>query len=58
MCRAVTCKQCAKTTWAGCGNHVDQVRASVPAKQWCGHPNGGASDANRGGWLSRLLGRR
>src|SRR5436309_2495511 len=31
MCRPVTCKQCGKTSWAGCGQHVEQVKASVPA---------------------------
>lgn len=35
MCRPTTCSTCAKTTWAGCGEHVDQVKASVPADQWC-----------------------
>lgn len=35
MCRPVTCKNCGKTTWAGCGQHIDQVRATVPAGQWC-----------------------
>lgn len=40
MCRAVTCKQCGKTTWAGCGQHVDQVMRGVPASQRCpgNHP--------------------
>ena len=38
MCRAVTCKKCGKTTWAGCGQHVKQVMAGVPAAQRCpGH---------------------
>lgn len=38
MCRAVTCSVCGKTTWAGCGQHIDAVRRSVPASQWCpGH---------------------
>lgn len=38
MCRAVKCKVCGKTTWAGCGQHVEQVKAQVPADQWCpGH---------------------
>lgn len=36
MCRAVACRKCGKTTWAGCGMHVDVVRRSVPASQWCG----------------------
>ncbi|MFT4109775.1 hypothetical protein [Propionicimonas sp.] len=36
MCRPVTCTVCGKTTWAGCGQHIDQVKAAVPADQWCG----------------------
>ena len=28
MCRAVKCRKCGKTTWAGCGMHVDQVMAA------------------------------
>lgn len=43
MCRAVNCPVCGKTTWAGCGQHIDQVRRSVPAAQWCS----GHSDAER-----------
>jgi hypothetical protein len=35
MCRTVTCKTCNKTTWAGCGAHVDQVMASVPGEDRC-----------------------
>ncbi|MDO5049680.1 MAG: hypothetical protein Q4D87_07340 [Actinomycetaceae bacterium] len=35
MCSPITCPRCKKTTWTGCGNHVDQVRAMVPADQWC-----------------------
>lgn len=54
MCRAVTCTTCGKTTWAGCGQHVDQVKKGVPAGQWCpGHDD----EAPRRGFLSRLLGR-
>jgi hypothetical protein len=38
MCRAVSCTTCGKTTWAGCGQHVDQVMRGVPAAQRCsGH---------------------
>lgn len=39
--------------WSGCGQHIDQVKARVPAEQWCA---GHTADAN-GGWLSRILGR-
>ena len=51
MCRAVTCKQCGKTTWAGCGQHVDQVMRGVAAANRCpGHPRPAG-----GGWLGRLF---
>jgi hypothetical protein len=54
MCSPVRCKTCGKTTWSGCGQHVAQVKASVPAGQWCpGHP-----DAPRQGNLAKLLRRR
>ncbi|GAA0196865.1 MULTISPECIES: hypothetical protein [unclassified Aeromicrobium] len=54
MCRPVTCSTCSKTTWAGCGQHVAQVRAMVPDDQWCaGHPD----EPRSGGVLRRLLGR-
>lgn len=35
MCRAVSCKTCGNTTWAGCGKHVDQVMKGVPAARRC-----------------------
>lgn len=35
MCRPVLCKKCGHTTWAGCGQHIDQVKQSVPARDWC-----------------------
>ena len=35
MCRPVTCETCGKTTWAGCGEHIESVRELVPADQWC-----------------------
>lgn len=54
MCRATTCRTCGKTTWAGCGQHVAQVKAMVPTDLWC---DGHAKTERHGGWLSRLLGR-
>ncbi len=51
MCRPVKCKQCQKTTWAGCGAHVDAVRASVPPDEWCeGHDTAPTTS----GFFSRL----
>ena len=55
MCRATKCRSCGKTTWAGCGHHVEQVMAGVPSAQRCpGHPR----VEQRSGWLRRLLGSR
>ncbi len=54
MCRAVPCKKCGRTTWAGCGQHADQVLAHVPRADRCGgHPKEAGA-----GLLGRLLGRR
>ena len=53
MCRPTSCRTCGKTTWAGCGMHVQQVMAGVPKAQRCeGHP-----DQPSGGVLKRLFGR-
>ena len=45
MCRPTTCKVCGKTTWAGCGQHVDAVKASVPTNEWCGGKHSDAAVA-------------
>ncbi|WJY72425.1 hypothetical protein CAURIC_03865 [Corynebacterium auriscanis] len=55
MCRPVECKKCGKTTWAGCGQHVAQVKATVPAGQWCTCER---SDSNSGGIFASLFGRK
>ncbi|PFG41567.1 hypothetical protein ATJ88_0209 [Isoptericola jiangsuensis] len=56
MCQPTLCRTCGKTTWAGCGMHVDDVRRSVPAAQWCGGHD--EPRAGGGGFLSRLFGGR
>lgn len=35
MCSPVPCSSCRKTTWAGCGNHVDMVMANVSPQDRC-----------------------
>lgn len=35
MCSPVACRTCGKTTWAGCGMHVDDVMRNVPKAQRC-----------------------
>ena len=53
MCRAVNCRTCGKTTWAGCGQHVDSVMRDVPPRDRCrGH-----EDEPSTGFLAKLFGR-
>lgn len=59
MCRAVTCNKCHKTTWAGCGNHVDQVMAGVARANRCAcnpQTTAEAQAASGPGLLGRLFG--
>ncbi len=35
MCRRVTCPQCQKPSFAGCGMHVEQVLGDVPKEARC-----------------------
>lgn len=56
MCRRVTCKKCGKPTYAGCGQHVEQVLAGVPRSQRCNGQH--ESDAGAGGSLLSRLFRR
>ncbi|MCB1251692.1 MAG: hypothetical protein M9891_03075 [Austwickia sp.] len=53
MCRAVPCKKCGKTTWAGCGQHVDQVMAGVPSAKRCTC----VRESSGGGFFAKLFGR-
>ena len=47
MCRQAKCRVCGKTTWAGCGQHVDQVMAGVPRADRCaGHDQQRSSSAS------------
>lgn len=58
MCRRVTCKICGKATWAGCGQHVNQVMAGVPRDGRCtGHTEAELAAASSGSFFSRLFGR-
>lgn len=57
MCRSVTCRRCGKTTWSGCGMHVDQVMRGVAKNQRCtcdstGGASSQASGPASGGWRS------
>ncbi|MDI2098307.1 hypothetical protein [Ruicaihuangia caeni] len=63
MCRATKCNTCGKTTWTGCGEHIQDVKRQVPASQWCNGQHSraeveaAAQGARGGGFLARLFGR-
>ena len=38
MCYPVPCETCGKTTWGGCGEHIDSALAGVPASDRCTCP--------------------
>lgn len=53
MCRAVACRTCGKTTWAGCGQHIDSVMRGVrPADRCPGHESEPST-----GFFAKLFGR-
>lgn len=56
MCRAVTCKVCGKTTWAGCGQHIASVKAGVPRGQWCDGKHTAEERAQVPSFFARLFG--
>lgn len=35
MCSPARCTRCGKTTWSGCGMHVDSVMSRVAPPQRC-----------------------
>ena len=55
MCRAVTCKECGKTTWAGCGQHIDSVMRNVPKAQQCPGHTAPTTTTPRRRFLSRIF---
>ncbi len=55
MCHRTTCRSCGRPTWSGCGNHIEQALAGVPASERC--TCDGRESSSRGGFFSRLRGR-
>ncbi|ESN90026.1 hypothetical protein HELRODRAFT_194728 [Helobdella robusta] len=40
MCMKTQCEKCQKTTWKGCGKHVEEVMKDVPESERCTCPRG------------------
>ena len=63
MCQRVRCRTCGRPTWAGCGQHIEQILGDVPPDQRCrcreekaaARAAGGSSQ--KVGWLKKLFGR-
>ena len=53
MCRRIECSKCGRPTFAGCGQHVEQVLADVPAAQRCRCNSAAepAKDATASSWI-------
>lgn len=60
MCRQITCSNCKKPSWAGCGAHIEQVLGSVPKADRCrctaADRQAAKATTGKGGWFQRLLG--
>jgi len=44
MCRKVTCSQCNKPTWTGCGRHIEEALAGIPVDKRCKCPRSSESN--------------
>lgn len=55
MCYSVRCTICGKTTWAGCGDHIPAVKATIPASQWCPGHSSSTPDWRTGSRSQRLF---
>jgi hypothetical protein len=54
MCHQTTCRACKKKTWAGCGQHKNEVMRGVPKNDRCTCTQA-EKDAAKG-FFARLLG--
>jgi hypothetical protein len=55
MCRPTSCRACSRTTWAGCGQHANQVMAHVPPQERCVCTPAEREAARGSGFLARLF---
>jgi hypothetical protein len=44
MCHTIACSVCGKTTWDGCGQHIEEALQGIPDAQRCaGHDSATAT---------------
>lgn len=52
-CSPATCRQCKKTTYSGCGQHVKRALKGVPATDRCRCNHGHPAKKTLFGWGAR-----
>lgn len=57
MCSRSMCRRCAKATWKGCGNHIEQALAGVPPDQRCTCTREEQAASKGGGIFARFRGK-
>jgi len=58
MCTRVSCSDCGKPSYVGCGRHVDRVLGDVPKDERCSCREAGAAEAEpERALLERLFGK-
>ena len=55
MCHQTTCRACKKATWAGCGQHQQQVMRGIPKNERC-TCTAAEKAAAKGGFFARIFG--
>jgi hypothetical protein len=53
MCSKVTCKQCGKPTYSGCGEHIEYALGDVPLSERCAGHEG---EIKEPGFIGKLFG--
>jgi hypothetical protein len=56
MCSPASCRVCGKTTWSGCGRHVERAMRDVPESRRCQGHQEQPTETGRT-FLDRLRGR-
>ena len=57
MCRRVSCPTCGRPTFAGCGQHIEQVLGDVPPAERCQCRESKAKTSGEPSWLQRIFGK-
>ncbi|MCX6437120.1 MAG: hypothetical protein NTZ06_00475 [Actinobacteria bacterium] len=54
----MTCKQCGKATWSGCGEHIEEALHGIAQSEHCPGHAGDAVASSQPGFLGKLFGKK